>query len=377
MKINEIVDIKTTAISFWEDIYNEYKDIDLSMVDILDIVDHLNETFKLYFPTISIGFGYYPEITGRIFLINLDYSNINNLIYLWFLDKKKIDFGLRISLIEEDMINQYKLDFADSYDIQFKLSKNQGLIDVEFFSKNISEDRFDIAFVIIRFVLGEWSMYSKINSIRMLEYIPENPIPLSKLYDTFNNIWINELGHSGKNEGYHFDKYLLPALSGEEVGIMNGFIPMRNKLANHLVGSIDYPFSFFMFVTLENGYNEDDIDTFESFIFDIYEKGEGVITVRTRQPSENRYSVYGYCARPGLIYKHLTSLLKNYSKFNAETNILFDQNWYGYRHWVLDKNIRMDLSEINELITSSKQNSTEQPINKQPKKSFFQRLFKR
>ena len=377
MKIKEIVGIKDTAISFWEDIYNEYKDIDLSMVDILDIVDHLNETFKLYFPTISIGFGYYPEITGRIFLINLDYSNINNLIYLCFLDKKKIDFGLRISLIEEDMINQYKLDFADSYDIQFKLSKNQGLIDVEFFSKNISEDRFDIAFVIIRFVLGEWSMYSKINSIRMLEYIPENPIPLSKLYDTFNNIWINELGHSGKNEGYHFDRYLLPALSGEEVGIMNGFIPMRNKLANHLVGSIDYPFSFFMFVTLENGYNEDDIDTFESFIFDIYEKGEGVITVRTRQPSENRYSVYGYCARPGLIYKHLTLLLKNYPKFNAETNILFDQNWYGYRHWVLDKNIRMDLSEINELITSSKQNSTEQPINKQPKKSFFQRLFKR
>ena len=377
MKIKEIVGIKDTAISFWEDIYNEYKDIDLSMVDILDIVDHLNETFKLYFPTISIGFGYYPEITGRIFLINLDYSNINNLIYLCFLDKKKIDFGLRISLIEEDMINQYKLDFADSYDIQFKLSKNQGLIDVEFFSKNISEDRFDIAFVIIRFVLGEWSMYSKINSIRMLEYIPENPIPLSKLYDTFNNIWINELGHSGKNEGYHFDRYLLPALSGEEVGIMNGFMPMRNKLATHLVGSIDYPFSFFMFVTLENGYNEDDIDTFESFIFDIYEKGEGVITVRTRQPSENRYSVYGYCARPGLIYKHLTLLLKNYPKFNAETNILFDQNWYGYRHWVLDKNIRMDLSEMNELITSSKKNSTEQLINKQPKKSFFQRLFKR
>ena len=220
-------------------------------------------------------------------------------------------------------------------------------------------------------------MYSKINSIRMLDYMPENPIPLSKLYDTFNNIWINELGHSSKNEGYHFDRYLLPALSGEEVGIMNGFIPMRNKLANHLVGSIDYPFSFFMFVTLENGYNEDDIDTFESSIFDIYEKGKGVITVITRQPSENRYSVYGYCAQPELIYTHLTSLLKNYPNFNAEINILFDQNWYGYRHWVLDKNIRMDLSEINELITSSKQNSTEKPINKQPKKSFFQRLFKR
>ena len=337
----------------------------------------MNEIFKIYFPTISIGFRYYPEITGRIFLINLDYYNIDNLIYLWFLDREKIDFGIKISLIEENTINQYKLDFADSYNIQFNLSKNQSLIDLEFFSKNISEDRFDIAFVIIRFVLGEWSMYSKLNSIRMLEYMPENPIPLSKLYDTFNNIWINELGHSGKNEGYHFDRYLLPALSGEEVGIMNGFIPMRNKLANHLVGSIDYPFSFFMFVTLENGYNEDDIDTFESFIFDIYEKGEGVITVRTRQPSENRYSVYGYCARPGLIYKHLTLLLKNYPKFNAETNILFDQNWYGYRHWVLDKNIRMDLSEMNELITSSKKNSTEQLINKQPKKSFFQRLFKR
>ena len=158
---------------------------------------------------------------------------------------------------------------------------------------------------------------------------------------------------------------------------MNGFIPMRNKLANHLVGSFDYPFSFFMFITLENGYNEDEINTFESSIFDIYEKGKGIITVRTRQPSENRYSVYGYCAQPELIYTHLTSLLKSYSKFNAEINILFDQNWYGYRHWVLDKNIRMDLSEINELITSSKQNSTEQPINKQPKKSFFQRLFKR
>ena len=377
MKIKEIVGIKDTAISFWEDIYKEYKDIDLSTIDILDIVDHLNETFKLYFPTISIGFRYYPETTGRIFLINLDYSNINNLIYLWFLDKTKFDFGIRISLIEEDTINQYKLDFADSYNIQFKLSKNQSLIDLEFFSENISEGRFDIAFVIIQFVLGEWSMYSKINSIRMLEYMPENPIPLSKLYDTFNNIWINELGHSGKNEGYHFDRYLLPALSGEEVGIMNGFIPMRNKLANHLVGSIDYPFSFFMFVTLENGYNEDEIDTFESSIFDIYEKGKGVITVRTRQPSENRYSVYGYCAQPELIYTHLTSLLKSYPKFNAEINILFDQNWYGYRHWVLDKNIRMDLSEINELITSSKKNSTEQLINKQPKKSFFQRLFKR
>lgn len=60
MKIKEIVGIKDTAISFWEDIYNEYKDIDLSMVDILDIVNYLNETFKLYFPTISIGFGYYP-----------------------------------------------------------------------------------------------------------------------------------------------------------------------------------------------------------------------------------------------------------------------------------------------------------------------------
>lgn len=377
MKINEIVGIKDTAISFWEDIYKEYKDIDLSTVDILDVVDHLNETFKLYFPTISIGFRYYPEITGRIFLINLDYYNIDNLIYLWFLDRIKFNFGIEISLIEENTINQYKLDFADSYNIQFKLSKNQSLIDLEFFSENISEDRFDIAFVIIRFVLGEWSMYSKINSIRMLEYMPENPIPLSKLYDTFNNIWINELGHSGKNEGYHFDRYLLPALSGEEVGIMNSFIPMRNKLANHLVGSIDYPFSFFMFVTLENRYNEDDIDTFESSIFDIYEKGEGVITVITRQPSENRYSVYGYCARPGLIYTHLTSLLKNYPNFNTEINILFDQNWYGYRHWVLDKNIRMDLSEINELITSSKQNYTEQPINKQPKKSFFQRLFKR
>ena len=364
MKIEEIVDVKTTAISFWEDIYKEYKDIDLSTVDILDVVDHLNETFKLYFPTISIGFRYYPEITGRIFLINLDYYNIDNLVYLWFLDREKIDFGIKISLIEENTINQYKLDFADSYNIQFKLSKNQSLIDLEFFSENISEDRFDIAFVIIRFVLGEWSMYSKINSIRMLEYMPENPIPLSKLYDTFNNIWINELGHSGKNEGYHFDRYLLPALPGEEVGIMNGFIPMRNKLANHLVGSFDYPFSFFIFVTLENGYNEDD-------------KGKGIITVRTRQPSENRYSVYGYCAQPELIYTHLTSLLKNYPNFNTEINILFDQNWYGYRHWVLDKNIRMDLSEINELITSSKQNSTEQPINKQPKKSFFQRLFKR
>ena len=28
MKINEIVGIKDTAISFWEDIYKEYKDID-------------------------------------------------------------------------------------------------------------------------------------------------------------------------------------------------------------------------------------------------------------------------------------------------------------------------------------------------------------
>ena len=155
MKINEIVDIKDTAISFWEDVYNEYKDIDLSMLDILDIVDHLNETFKLYFPTISIGFRYYPEITGRIFLINLDYYNIDNLIYLWFLDRIKFNFGIEISLIEEDTINQYKLDFADSYNIQFKLSKNQSLIDLEFFSENISEDRFDIAFVIIRFVLGE------------------------------------------------------------------------------------------------------------------------------------------------------------------------------------------------------------------------------
>ena len=124
MKIEEIVDVETTTISFWEDIYKEYKDIDLSTVDTLDVVDHLNEIFKIYFPTISIGFRYFPEITGRIFLINLDYSNINNLIYLWFLDKMKIYFGLRISLIEEDMINQYKLDFTDSYNIQFKLSKN-------------------------------------------------------------------------------------------------------------------------------------------------------------------------------------------------------------------------------------------------------------
>ena len=47
MKIEEIVDVETTTISFWEDIYKEYKDIDLSTVDILDVVDHLNETFKI------------------------------------------------------------------------------------------------------------------------------------------------------------------------------------------------------------------------------------------------------------------------------------------------------------------------------------------
>lgn len=82
MKVNELIDIKSRAVDFWEDVYNEYKDIDLSMVDILDIVDHLNEIFKLYFPTISIDFRYSPEITGKIFLTNLDYSNLNNLIYL-------------------------------------------------------------------------------------------------------------------------------------------------------------------------------------------------------------------------------------------------------------------------------------------------------
>ena len=377
MKISELIDIKSRAVDFWEDVYNEYKDIDLSTVHILDVVDYLNERVEFYFPDIDIGFKHFREINSRIYLMNLDYHNLDNLVYLWFLDREKIDFGIKMSLIEENTINQYRLDFADSYNIQFKLSKNQSLIDLEFFSENISEDRFDIAFVIIRFVLGEWSMYSKLNSIRMLEHMPENPISLSELYDKFNDMWINELGHSGKNEGYHFNRYFLPALSGEDVEIMNGFIPMRNKLATNLVGSIDYPFSVFMFVTLENGYNEDELDKFENAIFDIYEKAEGIITVRTRQPSENRYSVYGYCAQPELIYTHLTSLLKSYSKFNAEINILFDQNWYGYRHWILDKNIRMDLSEINELITSSKQNSTEQPINKQPKKSFFQRLFKR
>ena len=377
MKISELIDIKSRAVDFWEDVYNEYKDIDLSTVHILDVVDYLNERVEFYFPDIDIGFKHFREINSRIYLMNLDYHNLDNLVYLWFLDREKIDFGIKMSLIEENTINQYRLDFADSYNIQFKLSKNQSLIDLEFFSENISEDRFDIAFVIIRFVLGEWSMYSKLNSIRMLEHMPENPISLSELYDKFNDMWINELGHSGKNEGYHFNRYFLPALSGEDVEIMNGFIPMRNKLATNLVGSIDYPFSVFMFVTLENGYNEDELDKFENAIFDIYEKAEGIITVRTRQPSENRYSVYGYCAQPELIYTHLTSLLKSYSKFNAEINILFDQNWYGYRHWILDKNIRMDLSEINELITSSKQNSTEQPINKQPKTSFFQRLFKR
>lgn len=377
MKIDEIVSIKATAISFWEDVYNEYKDVDLSTVDILDIVDYLNERVEFYFPDIDVGFKHFREINSRIYLMNLDYHNLDNLVYLWFLDREKIDFGIKISLIEENTINQYKLDFADSYNIQFKLSENQSLIDLEFFSENISEDRFDIAFVIIRFVLGEWSMYSKLNSIRMLEHMPKNPISLSELYDKFNDMWINELGHSGKNEGYHFNRYLLPALSGENVGIMNGFIPMRNKLATNLVGSIDYPFSIFMFVTIKSEYDSDELDKFEHLLFDIYEQGEGIITVRTRQPSENRYSVYGYCANPALIYLSLESLLKKYPNFNAEIHVSFDLNWYGYRHWVLDDSVLIDLSEMDEIIALGKQKYAEQSINKPSKKSFFQRLFKR
>ena len=377
MKISELINIKSRAVDFWEDVYNKYKDIDLSTVDILDIVDYLNERVEFHFPDIDVGFKHFREINSRIYLMNLDYHNLDNLVYLWFLDREKIDFGIKMSLIEENTMNQYRLDFADSYNIQFKLSKNQSLIDLEFFSENISEDRFDIAFVIIRFVLGEWSMYSKLNSIRMLEHMPENPISLSELYDKFNDMWINELGHSGKNEGYHFNRYLLPALSGENVGIMNGFIPMRNKLATNLVGSIDYPFSVFMFVTLENGYNEDELDKFEGLLFDIYGKGKGIITVRTRQPSENRYSVYGYCSDPTVVYNELLSLLKNYPYFQGDINVGLDHNWYGYRYWVLDHSVRIDLSEMDETITLGKQKQIEQSTNKPPKKSFFQRLFKR
>ena len=377
MKIDEIVSIKATAISFWEDVYNKYKDVDLSTVDILDIVDYLNERVEFYFPDIDVGFKHFREINSRIYLMNLDYHNLDNLVYLWFLDREKSDFGIKISLIEENTINQYKLDFADSYNIQFKLSENQSLIDLEFFSENISEDRFDIAFVIIRFVLGELNMYSKLNSIRMLEHMPENPISLSELYDKFTDMWINELGHSGKNEGYHFNRHVLPALSGEEVGIMNGFIPMRNKLANHLVSSFDYPFSILMFIAIKSEYDSDELDEFESLLFDIYEQGEGIITVITRQPSENRYSVYGYCANPALIYLCLESLLKKYPNFNAEIKVLFDQNWYGYRYWVLDQNVSMDLSALDEMMASAIQNHDEQSANNQPKKSFFQRLFKR
>lgn len=29
MKVNELIDIKSRAVDFWEDVYNEYKDIDL------------------------------------------------------------------------------------------------------------------------------------------------------------------------------------------------------------------------------------------------------------------------------------------------------------------------------------------------------------
>ena len=377
MKISELIDIKSRAVDFWEDVYNKYKDIDLSTVDILDIVDYLNERVEFHFPDIDVGFKHFREINSRIYLMNLDYHNLDNLVYLWFLGREKIDFGIKISLIEENTINQYKLDYADSYNIQFKLSENKSLIDLEFFSENISEDRFDIAFVIIRFVLGEWSMYSKLNSIRMLGHMPENPISLSELYDKFTDMWINELGHSGKNEGYHFNRHVLPALSGEEVGIMNGFIPMRNKLANHLVGSFDYPFSIFMFVAIKSEYDSDELDEFESLLFDIYEQGEGIITVITRQPSENRYSVYGYCANPALIYLCLESLLKKYPNFNAEIKVLFDQNWYVYRYWVLDQNVSMDLSALDEMMASAIQNHDEQSANNQPKKSFFQRLFKR
>lgn len=54
MKISELIDIKSRAVDFWEDVYNKYKDIDLSTVDILDIVDYLNERVEFHFPDIVL-----------------------------------------------------------------------------------------------------------------------------------------------------------------------------------------------------------------------------------------------------------------------------------------------------------------------------------
>lgn len=341
MNINELLEIQHACREFWKEWETIYKNESLFKQPLDFVAKQINSLYQQYFSEID-HIQFFPHNRNELYISSNYIDNKDNLDFIWLLaneynsitDVNIYPFSPEKSIVYADIDNFF----------YFSIEEANSLIDINFYiSPKIPKQELPpsiLILLLLRSVICEWDMHSKINTIRQKDEMPNDAIQLSQLKEHFYNFWHRELNHTGEYNHIHWQRVCLPSKGA----IMNyETIIQYNKSANKIIGDITLPFCVFVFVEFEEVFSyhlegDEFIDDFENNLIAIFLKNDGIVTIGSKKPTHGRYTLYGHTGKAAETYQNIDSFMKSLNiSFTYKIQITFDPNWYGYRMGFYDR----------------------------------------